>query len=340
MNQQSLNLGPPPLNEVIRRHISYLASQNHYRRRQGLTYLLNILNAPRGTDLEIRDFLPHVLDLLLEVSDDVRDKAVKVVVKLTPDQAEEFLEEMLPFIRAGMTHLAANVATSSLDLLGWLIASCGGRLVSCRGGWVKTLKCFLVMMRWTAESRTSGWTFSRSSIGDGTCHAVSLIKCLIMLEMFLRAGLARPRRDRRPMTQMADFPLAGTLGALLPRGPIISFACLDLFGEPIDRENAECNDVSTRKRILVENFLPALEQGLAALLSDGGHVGRYAAAAAETLRKGMANVLGYANDPEGGDLDDSDSVPMDLDHGSNRRRSAIIPGYWTQYDGAQDEATS
>lgn len=119
---------------------------------------------------------------------------------------------------------------------------------------------------------------------------------------------------------------------------MVSFACLDLFGERVNGENAECNDVETRKRILAENFQPALEQGLSALLRDGGHVGRCAAEAAETLRMGLADVLGYDgddSDDESGPLDDFHAE--DFRHGSNRHRNNRRSA--TGYDGAQDILT-
>lgn len=238
-------------------------------------------------------------------SQEVREQAVEIIRRIPGRERRDYVEQMLPFVRAGLTHLAANVASTSLDLLQWLVDYCGEELVSCRGGWVKTLKCFLVMLRWTSETRRSGWTFSKSSMGDQTYQAGSLVKCIEVLESFLRAGLSRPREDRVPMSNFPRFPLAGTLGAHIPTNTAGGYSCLDLFGETLDDENAECHDVETRKRILAENFQPALEQGLAALLADGGHIGLAAKEAAEVLQKGMGNALGhdgYGSNEELGDI--------------------------------------
>lgn len=174
---------------------------------------------------------------------------------------------------------------------------------------MKTLKCFLVMLRWSAESRTSGWVFSRSSIGDTTYQGVSLAKCLEVLGIFLRTGLMRPRENRVPPLDFPTFPISGTLGAYLPMGGTGGFSCLDLFGEALDTADAECNDVDTRQQVIFKIFQPALEQGLAALLRDGGQVGRAAGETAEILRQGLRNCLGpegHGSDEETGDITDTD----------------------------------
>ena len=284
---------------MVAREISLLAKQNHELRKEDLDFLKKVLNseeAPLSDAAQIQKILPRVLEATLAVSEDVRKAAVSVLKSIPPPLAQDHIEEVLPFVRAGITHLAANVAGTSLDILEWLIRSYGDRLVSCKGGWVKTLKCFLVMLRWTAETRPGGWTFSRTSYKDGkNFQGVSFIKCLSVLGPFLRAGLMRPRKDRVPMSQLSDFPLWGRLGALLPTDAAGGFSCLDLFGSPLDYENCECPDVDTRKEAL-KPFRPALEQGLSGLSRDGGLVAELAKEAAEILRRGLGNALGYQGD--------------------------------------------
>ncbi|MCJ1260429.1 rRNA processing protein [Lobaria immixta] len=297
VNQPTLHQHEPPSSVLVGRQIAHLASQNNLKRREGLAYLVNLLDSPDSQlrdAVQIHEILPHVLQLTLVVSEQVRLQAFNVLQHIPRPLIEEHMERMLPYIRSGLTHLAANVASTSLQILEWLINTCGEHLVSCRGGWVKTLKCFLVMLRWTSETRTGRWTFSRSSIGDGTYHAKSLIKCLEVLALFLRTGLSRPQEGSVHMSEFQIFPLAGTRGALLPTSTTSGFSCLDLFGEPPDNENAECIDVDSRKGVIATAFQSALEQGLAALKQDGGSVGRAAGKAAEILRKGLGNAIEFA----------------------------------------------
>lgn len=307
MNQQSLREDEPSTAQVIGKQISYLASEDDKKRRQALEYLAGLPIAELCDAIQVQRILPRVLQLTLVVNDQVRREAVILLRSIPLKLAAEYVEQMLPFVCAGLTHLAANVATTSLELLDWLNKTCGEQLVSCRGGWVKTLQCFLVMLRWTSEPRTSGWVTTRSSIGDLTYQASSLIRCLQVLASFLEIGLRRPYEDR---AEIPNFPLAGTLGPLLPTTKAKTFSCLGLYGELAGNENSECNDVDTRKRVLEEKFQPALEQGLAALLQDGGFVGAAAREAAEILQMGMSDSLGYDawNSGDGfGDLGEDDA---------------------------------
>lgn len=295
-----------------------LAKLNHELRKEDLQFLAKLLKAPEAPLRDagqIQQILPKILEATLVVSEDVRDAAVLVLKSIPDHLADDHIEQILPFVRAGITHLAANVAGTSLEILTWLIRSQGDRLVSCKGGWVKTLKCFLVMLRWTAEARTGGWTFSRSSYRDNNFQGESLVKCLSVLGPFLRTGLMRPRKNRVPMSELPDYPLSGRIGAILPTKAKGGFSCLDLFGSPLDDENCECPDVDTRKEAL-ETFRPALEQGLSALSQDGGPLAEAAKEAAEILRRGLGNALGYegyGSDENVGDASDaSDSSDEDI----------------------------
>ncbi|MCJ1467218.1 rRNA processing protein [Pseudocyphellaria aurata] len=287
VHQQSLREDEPSKSDLISKQITSLNSQNDKKRREALTYLKNLPVAELSDAIQTEGLLPKLLQLTLVVNHQVRREAVVVLSLIPPEQAAEYVEQMLPFVRAGLTHLAANIAATSLELLDWLIKSCGEQLVSCRGGWVKTLKCFLVMLRWTSEAKTSGWVFNRSSVGK---QASSLARCLQVLAAFLETGLRRPKED---CAKVPIFPIVSTLGTISPTATATTFSYLDLFGEVPDNDNAECNDVDTRKRVVAESFQIPLGKGLAALLEDGGHVGAAAWQAVENLQMGMTDTLGY-----------------------------------------------
>lgn len=101
----------------------------------------------------------------------MRTALLKLLRTLPGNDIRDHVPALLPYIRAGMTHLAADVRLSTLDVLEWLVDVAGEEVVSAPGGWVKLLKCFLALLGWQTpdpEGRErSKWTSlnSRGSLG-------------------------------------------------------------------------------------------------------------------------------------------------------------------------------
>ena len=57
-----------------------------------------------------------------------------------------------------MTHLATEIRLFGLDVLEWLLQVAGDEVVSCAGGWVKMLKCFLSLLGWQSEASSKFYT--------------------------------------------------------------------------------------------------------------------------------------------------------------------------------------
>ena len=49
-------------------------------------------------------------------------------------------------------------------MLYWALQIGGVELVSCPGGWIKTLKTVLMVLAWTEDGKISSWTSSRALV--------------------------------------------------------------------------------------------------------------------------------------------------------------------------------
>src|SRR5258707_13853499 len=118
---------------------------------------------------------------------------------------------MLPHVRAGMTHLSRDIRLSAIDLLSWLIGTANSELVSCAGGWYKTLQCFTSMLAWTSNE-IGKWTASKSSLGDGRSTA----RVVTVLAEFLEAGLFDTASNENEHLIVDTFPLWQTYHHQMP----------------------------------------------------------------------------------------------------------------------------
>jgi pre-rRNA-processing protein IPI1 len=84
--------------------------------------------------------LPKLLPLVLDGSSSVRSQLLKLLRLLPSKEIADSAESILLYIRAGMTHLAAEIRNDALATLEWLLESADEAVVACPGGWVKTLK--------------------------------------------------------------------------------------------------------------------------------------------------------------------------------------------------------
>lgn len=219
----------------------------------------------------------------------MRTQLVKLLRSLRPNEVEGQVEKMLPYIRAGMTHLAADIRRSSLDIIHWALDADPDDFVSSPGGWVKTVKYFLIMLGWSTEAKTPGWSSTQSS-GAGAQDA-NLVKCLTALSSFLEAGLVPSEADLAPAPSRWTFPLLDVHRHMLPQRPN-AFRSLNLFGPPRDEESEGYEDRGARQRIFADRFQSTLEERLRDTKRQGGEVGRAAARAEKVVVEGMSDFEG------------------------------------------------
>lgn len=182
-----------------------------------------------------------------------------------------------------MTHLAMDIRSSSMDILNWVLDVAGSDIVSCVGGWVKTLNCFLAVLGWPNEEQAASWTSTQASFGKSGSESKALIKSLNTMASFLRAGLETKSTSNHPGS---TFPLWHVRQHMLPERSNC-FVHLNLFGPPRDEESEMYEDREDRQRVFHKRFQKAIEKGLDGARREGGELGRAAAGIQKVLVDGM-----------------------------------------------------
>lgn len=242
--------------------------------------------------------LPKLLPLILDANNDVRTQLVKLLGSLPSDEIGPHIEKVLPYIRAGMTHLAAAIRSTSLDVLSWALDAAGQDLVTAPGGWLKMLKTFLLMLNWStdAESSTTGWSSgSRSFRGSGIEDKV-FIHSLQTLSSFLHVGLVSSFDEKEEdygAAMARNWPLRHVEQHQLPKRPNV-FGYLNLFGSAHVEGSEAYEDRADRQAEFRVRFQKAIEKGVKDLKKEGGEVGRAAAKVDKALIGGMSDF----EDPE------------------------------------------
>ena len=184
-------------------------------------------------------------------------------------------------------------------MLQWAIETCPDELVSCAGGWVKTLKCLLTVLHWRAASIPHGKGVTTGADGWSSLQTPTTlatrgsegkvpIKTLNVLASFLSAGL-REGHDAdagAPFLGKWPFPLRNVKAHMLPTRSY-AFAHLNLFGPPRDEESEMYVEREERQRVFQKRFYATVSNGVEAAQKEGGELGRAAAGVAKVLAEGM-----------------------------------------------------
>jgi pre-rRNA-processing protein IPI1 len=196
-----------------------------------------------------------------------------------------------------MTHLAADIRVSAVEALAWLVEVAGAEVVSCAGGWIKTLNCFLSVLGWHTEE-SSKWSGNRASFGKAGSKGLPMVKVLAALAVFLQAGLGSgpdssvstgvdADADGDGAVGGWDFPLCHAAQHMLPAATA-PFIHLNLFGQPRDEEGEMYETREDRYRVFANRFLGAVQRGLEGARSEGGEVGRASAGVSKVLKEAIA----------------------------------------------------
>ena len=270
-----------------------MASRSDSQRRESLSYLTSTLT-PQQKSLPqpVALLLPKLLPLTLDGSNAVRTQLVKLLRNLPPEDIGDHMQKLSLHIRAGITHLAADIRNTALELLEWALEVDGQELVSCAGGWVKTLKTICTVLAWNEERTITGWTASRAIIGRSGDK--SLAKTLSVLASLLRAGLvARPPSDDSGKNQ-GRFPLLYVDCHMLPNRSN-AYGYLNLFGPPKDGDSQGYEDIEERRHVFRNTFGDRVAKGASAARREGGEVGRAAAAVSKALDEGLGDLVLLSN---------------------------------------------
>lgn len=185
-----------------------------------------------------------------------------------------------------MTHLAVDIMTDALAVLEWLLDAADEDVVSCPGGWVKTLRCFMSMMGWATSKGTTSWTSApKATFGK---VGKSFPRQMLVLSQFLRTGLVESQKVVEIIPRQSNFPFTDMHVHMLPRKSN-PYAYLNLFGSPRDEEGEMYVDRSARQRVFHKLFQASVEKGVESAKKTGGEAGRTAAVLAKVLKDGMGD---------------------------------------------------
>ncbi|KAJ5638181.1 Pre-rRNA-processing protein ipi1 [Penicillium lividum] len=297
LTQQSLQLTAPTSNAQFSHHLSLLTSKSDTQRRDSLAHLTSsITSRPVNSALPqpVSVMLPSLLPLLLDGSNNVRTQLLKLLRTLPTSDVEDHVVQLLPYVRAGMTHLAADIRVSAVEVLSWIVESAGEQVVSCAGGWIKTLNCFLSVLGWHTEE-SARWSSNRASFGKSGSQGRPMIKVLGALAGFLEAGVGQPDavgEQQIDSDSAWPFPLCQTAHHMITEASA-PYAYLNLFGQPRDAEGEMYETREDRFRVFATRFLPAIERGLKSAREEGGELGR----ASSGVSKVLKGALSYGPGP-------------------------------------------
>lgn len=292
LTQQSLSLEAKSSVAQFTHYLSLAStSKSDTQRRDALSYLTTTLaSQPVSTPLPISTaiLLPKLLPLILDGTASVRKQLIKLLQQLPADEVKDHVEIALLYIRAGMTHLAAEIRDDAMAVLEWMLSCAPLATVECAGGWVKTLKAFMSMMGWAVSSEKTKWSSAtKASFGKG---GKTFPKQVTVLALFLRAGLCNDG-DQDVHQRGKFFPLWDVEAHVIPmaRNP---YAYLNLFGVVRDEESEMYTEREARQRVFARVFQQSVEKGVLASKQEAGEVGRAASILSKILKEGMDSYTG------------------------------------------------
>ena len=237
--------------------------------------------------------LPSLLPLLLDASNNVRTQLLKLLRTLPRTDIEDHVVQLLPYVRAGMTHLAADIRVTAIEVLSWLVECAGEQVVSCAGGWIKTLNCFLSVLGWHTEE-SARWSSSRATFGKSGNQGRPMVKVLAVLAGFLEAGIGEPSGtstgellEQDDSASAWPFPLCQTAQHMVSDSSA-PYTYLNLFGQPRDEEGEMYETREDRYRVFETRFLPAVDRGLKSAREEGGELGRASSGVSKVLKEALS----------------------------------------------------
>ncbi|KFX99950.1 hypothetical protein V497_05329 [Pseudogymnoascus sp. VKM F-4516 (FW-969)] len=287
VNQQSLTTTAPSSVIQFEHYVSLASSsKSDAQRRDALSYLITQVssqpvNAPIPVSAAI--ILPKFLPLILDGAQSVRTQLLKFLRLLPAKDVGDLAERALLYIRAGMTHLAVEIRNDALSVLEWLVETAPEAVVSCPGGWVKTLKAFMSMMGWATSVGSTKWSAAaKVTFGKG---GKSFPRQITVLAQFLKAGLSR--MDTEESFQRGScFPLWDADIHVIS-AQASPFAHLNLFGPGRDEEGEMYTERESRQRVFHLRFHSAVNKGIESAKKEGGEMGRAGAILGKVVTESM-----------------------------------------------------
>lgn len=292
--QQSLAEGERSDAAVFQHNLSLLSSKNETQRRDALAYLTTACSAHHGQKLPqpASVIIAKAQPLALDGNPQVRQQLLKLLRSLPADQIGS-PEQLILYIRAGMSHLSNDIKATALHILDWLLESNATSVVASPGGWVKTLRTFQNLLSWhgsadakEASTRNGSWSNTKSTSNMGSSKLA--VHQLTTLAHLLTAGLEKPslKQEHEAAANIAAerFPVWHMDAHMLPKRSN-PYGYLNLFGSQRDAESEIFEDAEERSEVLEDcGLLYAFKFGVTDAKREGGEVGRAAALVDKALK--------------------------------------------------------
>ncbi|GAO14524.1 hypothetical protein UVI_02032350 [Ustilaginoidea virens] len=284
MGHQSLSTEAPDYVQQFKHNLSLASSsRSDKQRREALAYLTSQLSTqPPSNPVGTVALLKKLLPLISDSSTPVRSQLLKLLRVLPPDEVRHGTEHASMYIRAGMTHLSADISNDSLVAMEWLLEVAGSDLVNSPGGWVKTLSAFCAMMGWAVSSSSAGWT-SAARMTTKPKDAQTLARQIAALSNFLQAGFEDESSVENGHVSMYWDSLYR-----IPRAPN-AFGYLNLSSARRDEEREMYSSKEMRQQVFYEKFQQVICKGLDKAKNEGGATGRSASTLEHVLNDAMAH---------------------------------------------------
>ena len=230
--------------------------------------------------------LEKVNPLILDGSRSIREQQLKLYRTLPSEEVANHVSKVLTYVHIGMMHMAADIRSTSIDVLDWLVSIAGQEVVSSAGGWYQTLDRLIGILGWRKTTDTGNWTQSQISIAKPGADSKLRTKQMNTMVAFLETGFREPNEQGQSPGQVAArlFPLCDTdrhsIGT--KTNP---FGYLNLFGPTRHAENEIYDDVESRKRIFEDKLYREVVIGVQGAKKEGGDVGRVASTLDKLLNK-------------------------------------------------------
>jgi len=208
--------------------------------------------------------------LLLSGSNSVRSQALKLFQCLPDGDIRDRMDHLLRYARMGLTHISKDIKTFSLEFQSWLLRVAGDAVVSCAGGWRRTLDCLMVLLGWK-DADLSKWSSGKTAYG---ADVKAIARVMQVLGELLRVGLEQLREATSGSGMATHFPLWHVELHQIP-DKSNAYAYLNLFGPPQDDDHIMLEDRGSRLHVF-EDYRSSITAGIEAVKKEGGELGRAA----------------------------------------------------------------
>ncbi|KAL8966277.1 MAG: hypothetical protein Q9183_003442 [Haloplaca sp. 2 TL-2023] len=291
LNQQSITTRAPTPAAQFSHHLSLLSSKTDQQRKESLSFLTGVIKEkPLSLPQPASVIFPKVLPLILDRSDGVRAQLLKLLHELPANQVEDQVDQIHLYVRGGLTHIAIQIRISTADMLIWALGCCGDAMVSCAGGWVKTLRSLMLMQGWSLDPDKASLGWTKTQLGQTDFQKKVMAQGRLALADFLKAGLYNLASTSVLSPTTWRFPLTHTAQHMIPKKSN-PFGHLNLFGPPRDEDSGMYEDREDRQRIFHKLFEDPMTDGLREAKSEGGAMGRSAAEIGAIIKEGMKDFV-------------------------------------------------